>query len=137
MPFRFSKSSKNRLLGVDPDIFRVARLAIQITKIDFGIPLHGGLRTQAEQNELFHAGLSKCDGYVKISSHQTGEALDVYAYVDGKASWEEQHLAMVATAMLQSASQLGVGLEWGGLWKSFIDMPHFQLQKKRPQLSDL
>ena len=56
MPFRFSKSSSNRLLGVDPDIFRVARLAIQITKIDFGIPLHGGLRTQAEQNELFHAG---------------------------------------------------------------------------------
>ena len=82
MPFRFSKSSNNRLLGVDPDIFRVARLAIQITKIDFGIPLHGGLRTQAEQNELFHAGLSKCDGYEKISSHQTGEALDVYAFVD-------------------------------------------------------
>ena len=78
----------------------------------------------------FHAGLSKCDGYEKISSHQTGEALDVYAYVDGNASWEEHHLAMVATAMLQSASQLGVGLEWGGLWKSFIDMPHFQLKKR-------
>tara|TARA_Y100000385_G_C13060980_1_gene624405 strand:- start:282 stop:683 length:402 start_codon:yes stop_codon:yes gene_type:complete len=130
MPFRFSKSSKNRLLGVDPDIFKVARLAIQITKIDFGIPLHGGLRTQVEQNELFHAGLSKCDGYEKISSHQTGEALDVYAYVDGKASWDEQHLTMVAAAMLQSASQLGVGLEWGGLWKSFIDMPHYQLKKR-------
>ena len=130
MPFRFSKSSSNRLLGVDPEIFKVARLAIQITKIDFGIPLHGGLRTQAEQYELYTAGLSKCDGYEKISSHQTGEALDVYAYVDGKASWDKYHLAMVATAMLQSASELGVKLEWGGLWVSFIDMPHYQLKKE-------
>jgi len=55
-------------------------------------------------------------------------ALDVYAYVDGAASWRPQHLATVAAAMLQAANELGVRLEWGGLWRSFVDMPHFQIK---------
>ncbi|MEO5344604.1 MAG: hypothetical protein H7842_15010, partial [Gammaproteobacteria bacterium SHHR-1] len=42
---------------------------------------------------------------------------DFYAYVDGRASWEREHLAMVAAAFLQAASHLGYAISWGGLWK--------------------
>ena len=128
MSFQFSNASANRLQTVDPRLQAIANYAIEITKVDFGIPSTGGLRTEEEQNKLYHQGKSRLDGYKKRSNHQHGLALDVYAFVDGKASWEKEHLAMVAAAMLQAASGLGYELSWGGLWKSFEDYPHFQLE---------
>lgn len=127
MSFNFSDSSINRLNTVDAKLQEIAHLAIEITKVDFGIPPYGGTRTPEEQNKLFHDKKSQLDGYSKKSHHQTGRALDVYAFVNGKASWENEHLAMVAAAMIQAANHLGYKIEWGGLWDNFVDMPHFQL----------
>lgn len=128
MMFRFSRTSEARLSTVDERLQAIARRAIQISKVDFGIPEFGGLRTAEEQNVLFSRGRSQLDGYDKKSHHQTGKALDVFAYVDGQASWEREHLAMVACAMLQAANELGHKLTWGGLWSRFVDFPHFQLE---------
>jgi len=129
MSFKFSRTSLNRLNTANRDIQKVAMRAIEITVIDFGIPQYGGLRTASEQKYLFDQDRSKCDGYEKKSYHQSGNALDFYAYVDGKASWNTEHLAMVAAAFLQAASELGVKLEWGGLWLNFKDYPHVQLSE--------
>lgn len=125
--FKFSQRSLDRRDGVDQRLIEISDLAIQITVVDFGFPRDAGPRTAKRQNEMWRDPEIEtgCDGYDKISPHQGGKALDVYAYVDGKASWEREHLAMVACAMLQAASQLGYKLEWGGLWP--WDMPHFQL----------
>ena len=128
MAYEFSQRSKDRMSGVDCRLIEIATHAIEITRVDFGIPADGGVRTAERQRELFDAGLSKASGYTHKSNHQSGMALDVYAYVDGQASWETEHLAMVATAMLQAAAELGYQLEWGGLWVNFVDMPHFQLR---------
>jgi len=125
--FSLGKKSIENLIGVDDELIGVIELAMEITKVDFGIPSTGGYRVEAEQAKLFTAGLSKCDGRVNKSKHQTGRAVDVFAYVDGKASYNTEHLAMVAAAMLQAASQLGIKLKWGGHFKSFSDMPHFEL----------
>ena len=116
--FHFSQTSRDRMVGVNQDLLAVASLAIQITKVDFGIPELGGVRTTEEQNTLYLNGKSKADGKMDMSRHQSGDALDFYAYVDGKASWQEDHLAMVACAFLQSASMLNVSLSWGGMWSS-------------------
>lgn len=35
-------------------------------------------RSDEEQRRLFNKGLSKCDGKVKISKHQLGQAIDMY-----------------------------------------------------------
>lgn len=102
--------------------------ALTISRIDFGIPQFGGLRTAEEQKALFDQKLSTLDGTNKKSYHQSGKAVDVFAFVDGKASWDELHLTHVATAILASASQLNVPLHWGGHWRSFIDMPHFEIR---------
>lgn len=126
MTFRLSKSSIRNLDGVHPEMADVVKLAIQLTKVDFGIPSTGGYRTAETQNKLFLDGKSNADGYDKKSRHQSGQAVDVYAYVDGKASWEPEHLSMVACAMLEAAIRLDVNMRWGGLWESFIDMPHFE-----------
>jgi len=143
--FKLSEKSKQRRKGVDHRLIEICDLALQISVIDFGIPGDGGVRTTARQNELFTEGKSKADGYVKRSRHQpaldgSGKALDFYAFVDGKASWDHAHLAMVGAAFLQAASMLGYKLKWGGLWRrrkpKFIngipygwDMPHVQLDE--------
>ena len=116
--FRLSKKSKLHREGIDSRLIEISDLAIKISVIDFGIPNNGGVRTKEVQNKLFTEGLSKADGYVKLSNHQSGNALDFYAYVDGQASWQHDHLAMVANAFLQAGSILGYGLSWGGLWSS-------------------
>ena len=127
MIYRLSERSKSNRDGVDPRLIEISDLAIQITPIDFGVPKDGGLRAALEQRELFNDGKSLCDGYKKKSKHQSGMAMDFFAYVNGKASWEAYHLAIVAAAHLQAASVLGHQLEWGGLWKKFEDLCHVEL----------
>lgn len=127
MPFRLSSNSLKHREGVDRRLIEISDLAINITRVDFGHGVHAGKRTAEEQHELYLADASKCDGYCKRSFHQSGLALDFYAYVDGAATWEEQHLAQVAAAFLQAASMLGYELHWGGLWEDWQDMPHVQL----------
>lgn len=129
MAFKLSARSQERLKGVDKRIFAIIDLALTFTHVDFGIPKHGGLRTAADQRNLFKAGSTKCDGIEIKSEHQSGLAFDIYAYVDGKASWDRYHLTQVAAAILQSAAMLGYPLTWGGNWKSWQDMPHFQLEE--------
>ena len=127
MTFKLSKKSKQRREGIDSRLIEISDLAIKITKVDFGHPASSGYRSAEHQKKLYNDGKSKCDGYAKISKHQLGMALDFYAYVDGRASWDEHDLAMVACAFLQAASILGYRLRWGGLFTSFKDYPHVEL----------
>ncbi len=126
--FLFSERSKERMEGVDPRLIEVMELAIELSKIDFGVPEYGGLRTVEDQKFLFQTGKSKADGISRPSYHQSGRAVDVYAYIDGAASWEECHLLYVAAAVLQASNKLGYHVSWGGLWANFVDMPHFQIE---------
>lgn len=129
MSYQFGKNSLENRAGINPDLIVVLDRAVEISIYDFGIPKSGGLRTAAEQKELFDQGVSKADGVRHKSHHQSGNAVDVFAIdpITGKASWDHEHLAVVAAAVLQSASELGVEVTWGGLWKGFCDRPHFQL----------
>jgi peptidoglycan L-alanyl-D-glutamate endopeptidase CwlK len=113
---------------VDERLIDIAEVAIKLSNIDFGIPSTGGLRTEEVQAKLFADGVSKADGVNSKSYHQSGKALDVYAYVDGKASWDKLHLSLIAAAMLQASAQLGHELKWGGLWTSWQDYPHFEIR---------
>lgn len=122
-----SNNSKKNREGIHDNLIKMGDLALTICPIDFGYPKDAGKRTTERQFELFHDGKSKCDGRLLRSYHQSGRALDFYAYVDGKASWDKLHLALVGASHLQAASILGFGAEWGGLWTSFKDYPHIQL----------
>ena len=141
MAYRFSSKSIERMKGVHPDLIVIFNEAIKNSPIDFGVPASGGVRTAAEQLNLFNDGKSKCDGTKKKSRHQMkedgfGHALDFYAYVNGKASWEKNHLAMVAGVIMATAERLKKegkvtgSLYWGGQFGSADfngwDMPHFE-----------
>ena len=59
---------------------------------------------------------------------QDKKAFDIYAYVDGRATWSVEFYKPIARHIQQVASNdFGIELEWGGDWKNFIDLPHFQI----------
>jgi len=125
--------------GVHPDLIIIFTEAIKNSPIDFGIPGDGGLRTAARQKQLCDEGASQCDGYKNKSYHQSGNALDFYAYVDGSASWSVHHLSMVASVIMSTANRLKkegkitIDLYWGGQFGSSDftgwDLPHMEIAK--------
>jgi len=137
--FQFSKRSAERMQGVNLQLSNIFFEAIKISPIDFGIPRDGGVRTVAEQNCLFLEDKSKCDGVINKSNHQSGDALDFYAYINGKASWDKVHLAMVASCILSTAEvmrkqgKISIELRWGGSFDSDDfngwDFPHIEIIK--------
>lgn len=101
---------------------------------DSGIVLKAlsGTRTYAEQEEIFKRGASRAHG--GHSNHNFGIACDFGIFINGKYldNEVEEHRITSRTmdAMYSTVGQIGksLGLEWGGDWKSFVDMPHFQLR---------
>jgi hypothetical protein len=124
--FKFGTKSKQKMAGAHDDLQAVLNRAIQLTKYDFG--LSEVIRTLAKQKEYVRDGKSTTLNSRHIPD-STGlcYAVDVYAYVDGKASYETKHLRAIAKAMFTAAIELGIALEWGGHWSTFVDMPHYQL----------
>ena len=130
--FKLSTNSLRNRKGVDKRLIEISDLAIQITLVDFGHGPYSGLRTSVDQRGLYDLGVSKADGVIVESQHQSGKALDFYAYTD-KASWEPEDLAPVVIAFMQAASILGHRIRTGALWRTSKskhygwDMPHIQL----------
>ena len=125
---KLSKRSYERLNGVDAILIAILTEAIKESPYDFGIPRYGGLRTAEDQYILYKKGKSKCDGFKKKSYHQSGKAFDIFAYVDGGASWDKDILRAIAKHIKEVAKEkFDVELTWGGDWTRFVDMPHFQI----------
>ena len=87
------------------------------------------LRTVAEQDALYAKGrtakgsiVTNAKGSQYESMHQWGIAFDFYRN-DGKGAYENKD------RFFQKVGKIGqsLGLEWGGSWKGFVDLPHFQL----------
>jgi peptidoglycan L-alanyl-D-glutamate endopeptidase CwlK len=89
--------------------------------------LISGTRTYAEQNELFKKGrfgnpgpqVTKARG--GQSNHNFGIAWDIGIFQNGKYLGDSPLYKKAAEAGLAD------GLEWGGNWIDFKDLPHYQL----------
>ncbi|HEI9781990.1 TPA: M15 family metallopeptidase [Serratia marcescens] len=122
--FSFSERSKKNLQGVNPALIAVARRALELSPVDFGIT--EGLRTMERQREMLRTGKSQ----TLKSRHLTGHAVDVVAYLGANISWEWKYYEQIAAAFKQAGKELGAVIEWGGDWKTLKDGPHFQLSVK-------
>lgn len=120
---KFSQRSLDRLQGVNPDLVKVAHRALELSKYDFGIT--EGLRTVDRQKELVDQGASQ----TMNSKHIGGNAIDIGVYIESGLTWEIRYYRKVAQAFFTAAIELGVQIEWGGLWESFIDGVHFELKR--------
>lgn len=132
MSYKLSNRSLERLQDVKSILIAIIVESISHPDcpFDFGVPRHGGKRTASEQNLLFNQTpkVTYKDGYNKKSYHQTGRAFDIYAFVGGKASWKREHLEPIARHIQRIAKErYNITLKWGGDWKKFKDLPHFQI----------
>jgi len=148
--YKLGARSLARLEGVNPDLVRVVKRAIELTKVDFAVT--EGLRTPERQRELFAKGASQVK---EGGTHVAGRAVDLVAFLGGRISWELNLYDDIADAMKAAALEVNVGLRWGAAWnvpdirhwsgtmesammyyidarrsmgkRPFIDGPHFEL----------
>ena len=117
MGFKLSKRSLDKLEGVDERLQAIVKSAIHQTKIDFGVIC--GLRTIQEQRELVEKGASQ----TMKSKHIDCKAVDLFAYIGSRGSWELHLYDDIADAVAQAARDVGVGICWGAAW-STKDTPY-------------
>ncbi|MGL5386651.1 MAG: M15 family metallopeptidase [Serratia sp. (in: enterobacteria)] len=119
--FIFSQRSEGNLKGIHPDLIKVARRALELSVVDFGVI--EGFRTMERQRQLLREGSSQ----TLKSRHLTGHAIDVAAFIGKGVSWEWRYYEQISTAFKKASSELKIPIEWGGDWKTLKDGPHFQL----------
>ena len=130
---RLSKRSLKRIEGIEPVLIDILLEGVKDSPFDFGIPKDGGLRTKERQEYLYSIGRTReisrgVVTWTKKSYHMTGKAFDIYAYVDGKASWDMKYLKPIAEHLKQVAwEKFCIRLKWGfDLWGK--DAAHFQIR---------
>ena len=124
--FKFGKTSKQKLSTCHEDLQRVINRAMSYQLMDFSVI--DGKRTAEEQYAIYKTGNSFADGYEKLSRHQSGEAVDVVPY---PVDWyNTKDFYKLASIIFMAAMEENVQLEWGGFWKTFKDMPHFELKRR-------
>lgn len=127
---RFSHKSKQNLASAHPDLQRLCNELIKET--DFMVLC--GHRPVAEQQRLYAQGRTKpgkkvtnVDG-VKIKgrhNYKPSLAVDLAPYpLDWNDTERFRALGEKAKAV---ATRLGITISWGGDWKKFKDLPHFEL----------
>jgi len=140
----FSSRSKEKLSTCETDLQKIFNKAIELSRIDFGIS--AGHRSLEKQKQYYDEGKSKVDGIRVKGKHNysPSKAVDIYAYVAGKAVWETKHLCYLGglivgvAEMLLQQGEIEHKLRWGGNWdmdgeiisdQTFQDLPHFELRK--------
>jgi peptidoglycan L-alanyl-D-glutamate endopeptidase CwlK len=128
--FRLGTTSLARLQKVHPLLSACVVRAIQLTPVDFTV--FEGMRSMERQRSLFETGKTK----TLNSRHLVGKAVDIPAWIDGRATWDLEAAKQIAGAMYQAAKECGVTLRWGGTWsedpeapmsRTFVDAVHFEL----------
>ena len=135
---RLSKRSADRLDGVLPILKKIFIEGVKDSPYDFGIPGTGGLRTDQDQIDMYAIGRTVKMNRTPVtwtlnSNHKAkadgfGYAVDIYAYIGGKASWNMRYLKPIARHLQKFALEnYDVTLEWGyDLWRK--DGAHFQIK---------
>ena len=105
-----------------------------------------GLRTFDEQAQLYAIGRTKAGKKVTNakagqSIHNYGLAVDMCLIIDGKTAswdtakdWDDDKIADWYECVKIFAKH---GWEWGGNWKTFKDLPHFEKKKIARATSEL
>ena len=152
MSFVLSQRSLSRLDGVHPDLVRVVKRALELSKQDFSVL--EGLRTAERQAQLVKQGLSQTTNSKHLKQTDGfGHAVDLTPWVTGAVSFDWVYFYPIAEAVRVAAKELNVKIRWGGAWcvlnettndakalvadyvaarrkqgkKAFNDGPHFEL----------
>ena len=118
--------SETIISELHPSIRNKARAFInEAEKQSMKLKVTSGGRTYEEQNKLYAQGRTTKGNIVTnakagYSWHNFFLAFDVVPVENGKINWNSKNWKKIG------ALGKTFGLEWGGDWKTFKDLPHFQ-----------
>jgi peptidoglycan L-alanyl-D-glutamate endopeptidase CwlK len=134
---KYGKTSLANIATLEAPMQEVCLKAIgimnrrHIDPLDFGIS--SGRRTAIEQSVKWHQGrttpgpiITYRDGYIVESTHQSGMAVDIFAYIDGAANYDAGNLALIAMCFAEAADSLDLKWKWGGNFTSIFDGAHLE-----------
>ncbi len=122
MSYKLSEQSTTRLMTCDE---RLRSIVTEVSK-RLNISVLEGHRGQAAQDLAIAQGRSQTPWPTSKHNKQPSLAVDVVPYpVDWK---NESAFNILAMEMAFEAGKQGVRLRWGGTFKSFRDLPHFELE---------
>ncbi|HZM69486.1 MAG TPA: M15 family metallopeptidase [Candidatus Cryosericum sp.] len=130
---RLAVLTEERLSRVHPGLGSRGRTLVALcAQAGVAVMLTQGLRTWKEQDALYAKGRTAPPigrKYIVTNAkggsswHNFGLAFDIVVLDSiGKANWDTSHPGWARAAKIGKS----LGLEWGGDWKSFKDLPHFQ-----------
>jgi len=120
------RPSSNDISSLNPYVALLARRFLELTRANnLDVRIYNAFRSWDEQDRTFAQGRTLPGDVVTNarggdSYHNWGLAFDAAPYENGQISNDTKKYAKMG--------QLGqqVGLEWGGTFKSIVDLPHFQ-----------
>lgn len=126
IPYQLSKVSKSRLNGVDGQLVDL----VNETLFYIDVSVIEGLRSVETQKQYLALGVSK----TMKSKHLVGKAVDLYPYpvprlASGEIDSNSEKWNQLGGVVLTIARAMGIKVQWGGLWTSFIDKPHFEIKE--------
>ena len=128
--FYFSKKSLEKVNNpkLHPRMREFLIEAISTSPIDFTVI--ETVRTVEQQKINVAKGVSKTMKSRHIpSTNKSGycEAVDIAPY---PINWKNTaRFKTLAEHIKRTAERMGIKIEWGGDWKTLVDMPHYQLRR--------
>ena len=120
----FGKNSQEKLDTCHKDIQGVLNEAIN--HYDFSVIW--GHRGREDQDKAFRSGNSNLKYPNSKHNSNPSRAVDIVPYPNGFRN-QDGTFYLMATHVLRAACVLGVDLRWGGHWRSFKDLAHFELKR--------
>lgn len=124
--------SEDHIRTLLPEVKPYARALVhKAAAAGITIKVIGGTRSYAEQDALYAQGRTAPGKIVTKarggeSNHNFGLAFDIGVFEGGRYLTGEP--ADVARYQAVGVLGLELGLDWGGTWTNFEDLPHFQLR---------
>ncbi len=121
------KLNAERISGLHPRVQVLADKFLELCdKAGYNILITSGYRSIEEQNKKYAQGRTTAGGIITnakggSSYHNYRLAFDFVPIKNNKADWDDLETFRKIGAIGKS-----VGLEWGGDFKTIVDMPHFQ-----------
>lgn len=130
--------ASRKLTDLHPKLQPIAADFLAACKIvDIDVLVTCTYRSSAEQDELYKQGRTKPGSRVTnvkggrsahnfvLDGKPASKAFDIVPVRDGKCVWDDKdplwhRIGNIATTL---------GIDWGGNWTTFVDMPHMQLKE--------
>ena len=122
--FKYSARSRERMVGVHPDLVIVSSLGLSDSLLDWTV-LEGLRNIQTQRTYVANGWSTTLDSY-----HLTGDALDLGAWVMGDVSLDWSYYVKIAYAMRKAAIETGIRIRWGGGWFILNDVENLEKAKQ-------